>query len=86
MRLGTSDTQQRIQRTTDLVLGSLVRLGIKVLSHNAYIVVLHNILIGPSNCDAKCITRAGSFLHAAGILHRYIRPSNMFLSAIPDPF
>ena len=54
--------QQRIQRTTNLVVGRLVRLATTVLSHNAYIVVLHNVLIGLSNCSAKCITRAGSLL------------------------
>ena len=86
MRQCISNMQQRIQRTTNLVVGCLVRLATKVLSHNAYIVVLHNVLIGLSNCSAKCITRAGSFLHAAGMLHRYIKPSNMFLSADPDRF
>ena len=84
MRQGTSDMQQRIQRTASLVVGRLVRLATEERSQNAYMVVLHNILIVLSKCNAKHITRAGSFLHAAGILHRYIRPSYLFLSANPD--
>ncbi len=36
-------------------------------------VVLHNILIDLSNCNAKRTTRAGSFLHAVAQVHQGIQ-------------